>query len=405
MRIAVYHNLPSGGGKRAAQEMVKRLAKRHTLDVYALSTAEHDFCDLRPYCNEHRVFPFQPLPGFKSPFGRFNQGIRSIDLLRLMQTQQVIAKKIDSGTYDVVFVHNCQYTQSPAVLRYLHTPSVYYCQEPPRQMYEAPPPRPYYTFSKWQRTGNMVDPLPHIYRGLLRKTDRTNVRAATCVLVNSAFSRETLYRVYGILASVCNLGVDADRFRPLNLSEENFVVSIGAMQAKKGFDLLILSLALVSADQRPLLVIVSNDAEPREKDFLAQLAQQQGVAVEFRTRISDDNELVSLYNRAVLTVYTPLMEPFGLVAIESMACGTPVVGVNEGGLRESVVNNETGVLLDRDPGSIAAAITQLLSDEQRRRQYGCCGRERVMQHWQWDSSIERLDYYLKRAAAMKSRTV
>jgi glycosyltransferase involved in cell wall biosynthesis len=404
MRIAVYHNLPSGGGKRTVQEMVKRLADRHGLDVYTLSTAEHDFCDLRPYCQGHYVFPYQPLPAVKSPFGRLNQGIRSVDLLRLMLVQRPIAEKIDAGGYDVVFVHNCQYTQSPAVLRYLRTPTVYYCQEPPRQMYEVPPPRPYYRFSKWQRVGNSFDPLPYIYRKMLRKTDTTNVRSANSILVNSAFSRETLYRVYGILANICNLGVDTDHFRPLNLNKENFVISVGAMQAMKGFDLLISSLALIPPDQRPLLVIVSNDIEPREKDFLTGLTRQQGVAVEFRSRISND-ELASLYNRALLTVCTPLMEPFGLVASESMACGTPVVGVNEGGLRESVVNFETGLLVDRDPESIAAAITQLLSDDTRRRQYGRCGREHVVQRWQWDSTIDRLEQYLEHAAAMQARNL
>ena len=97
------------------------------------------------------------------------------------------------------------------------------------------------------------------------------------------------------------------------------------------------------------------------------------------------------------------MEPFGFVAIESMACGTPVVGVNEGGLRESVVNGETGLLVDRDPESIAAAVMQLLSDDERRRQYGCCGREHVLRRWQWDSAVERLEHYLLRTAAVQTR--
>ena len=96
------------------------------------------------------------------------------------------------------------------------------------------------------------------------------------VLVNSAFTRETLYRVYGILADVCYLGVDACRFRPLNLTKENFILSVGALQAKKGFDLLITSLALIPPKQRPLLVIVSNAIEQSEKYYLSELAQQPG---------------------------------------------------------------------------------------------------------------------------------
>lgn len=83
MKIAVYHNLPSGGGKRALFEMTRRLAEQHTVDVYTLSTAEHEFCDLRPSVARHEIWPFQPLPLARRPFGRLNQGIRSADLRRL----------------------------------------------------------------------------------------------------------------------------------------------------------------------------------------------------------------------------------------------------------------------------------------------------------------------------------
>ncbi len=58
--------------------------------------------------------------------------------------------------------------------------------------------------------------------------------------------------------------------------------------------------------------------------------------------------LVLLYNKANLVVYTPYQEPFGLVPLESMSCGTPVVGVNDGGVMETVTNGKTGILTERD---------------------------------------------------------
>jgi len=54
-------------------------------------------------------------------------------------------------------------------------------------------------------------------------------------------------------------------------------------------------------------------------------------------------ELVSLYSLAMALVYIFLMEPFGLVALEAMACGTPVIGVRESGIRESVIDGITGI--------------------------------------------------------------
>lgn len=397
MKIAIYHNLPSGGGKRALHEITRRLAERHEITVYTLSTAEHDFCDLRPYCSQHVIFPFQSLPLARRPFGRLNQGIRSVDLQRLERVQRQIAAQIDNGGYDVVFIHNCQFGQSPGLLKFLRTPSVYYCQEPPRLLYEPSIDRPYSRFSQAQRIGNLFDPLPGLYRRTLRRLDRANVRAAGLVLVNSHYSRETLYRVYGVLAEVCYLGVDTERFRPLDLNREPRVVSVGALTPKKGFDLVIDSLAQIEPARRPALTIISNFTIPAEQNFLQELARRNAVEVEFRAGVADD-ELVESYNRALLTVYTPVMEPFGFVPLESMACGTPVVGVREAGVRETVVHETTGLLAERDPARLARAIVSLLDDPERRAWLGRQGPPYVQAQWKWERTVQDIEDYLSRMA-------
>lgn len=394
MNIAIYHNLPSGGGKRALHEMTRRLAQRHDVHVYSLSAAEHDFCDLRPYCRQHIVYPFMPLSLVRRPFGRLNQGIRSLDLLRLRGLQGWIAAQIDAAGHDVAFVHNCQYGQSPSVLRYLRTPAVYYCQEPPRQIYEPTISRPYRRFSTVQQLGNVIDPLPGLYRKLLASLDRQNVRTARLVLVNSAYSRESLYRVYGIFARVCYLGVDTGNFRPLGLPKEDFVLSVGALSPRKGFDFLIQSLALLNPAQRPRLVITSNYIDGLERQYLTQLAQRLQVEIELQERITDV-QLLALYNRARVTVYTPVMEPFGFVPLESMACGTPVVGVREAGVRESVTNGITGVLTERDPQAFAVALSQFLAEPAQAETLGQNGLRHVREAWTWEACVEELEASLR----------
>ncbi|CAG0937502.1 D-inositol 3-phosphate glycosyltransferase [Thermoflexales bacterium] len=397
MKIAIYHNLPSGGGKRALYEMTRRLAAQHTIDVYTLACAEHDFCDLRPLARRHMVVPFKPLPLARRPFGRINQGLRALTLLRVHRRQQSIARQIDEVGYEVVFAHNCQFIQSPSVLTYLRTPSVYYCGEPPRLIYEPRIARPYNTFTRLQRTVNLVDPFPSLYRAVLARLDRKNVRAATCVLTNSAYSRESLYRVYGIFAQVGYLGVDTKLFRPLSLPKENFIVSVGMINPQKGFDFLIRGLALVEQNRRPTLVIICNNADERERAYLTALAQQLQVTVEIRSLIPDE-ELVRLYNQARLTVYTPVMEPFGFVPIESMACQTPVVGVREGGVRESVTEGVTGRLVDRDPAALAATLNTLLDRADEIDRLGKNGRTCVEAQWTWDKSVENIEHYLQQTA-------
>ena len=60
MRIAVFHDLPSGGAKRTLYETVKRLVPKHTVDVYALSTADEAYADLRPLVKRYYAYPFTP---------------------------------------------------------------------------------------------------------------------------------------------------------------------------------------------------------------------------------------------------------------------------------------------------------------------------------------------------------
>lgn len=390
MNIAIYHNLPSGGGKRALFAMAQQLAPRHTLDVYTLSTAEHDFCDLRPLARKHVVSPFQPLPLSRPPLGRLNQGIRTVDLLRLGAVQRRLAAQIDAAGYDAVFVHNCRFSQSPGLLKFLRTPSVYYCQEPPRYLYEPAANRPYLHFTRGQRIGNLFDPLPALYRRTLATLDRRSAAAASLILVNSAYSRESLYRIYGVSAKICYLGVDVQRFRPLALPRENFVVSVGALIANKGFDFLIQSLAHIDASSRPCLALVSNQVDEREQAYLASLAQSLAVKVKFLPRVTDD-ELVRLYNRAAATLYAPVLEPFGFVPIESMACATPVVGVFEGGVRESVTAGVTGLLAQRDPFEFAEAIQRVLRDPVWAQELGNNGLRHVQQHWTWEATAERVE--------------
>jgi glycosyltransferase involved in cell wall biosynthesis len=402
MKIAIYHNLSSGGAKRALYEMTRQLFEHHTLDVYTLSTAERDFCNLQPYSHAREIFPFTPLPLARSPFGRLNQGIRALDLLRLHHLQRGMAQQIDSAGYDVVFVHHCRYGQSPGLLQFLKTPSVYYCQEPPRLLHEPPVPRPYTEFSNLQRLGNLFDPLPGIYQRVLMRLDRNNVVAATRVLVNSHYSRESLYRVYGIFPFVCYLGVDTGHFRPLNVpARSRFLLSVGALTPRKGFDFLILSLALLDTAQRPPLVLVSNFQDTRERRFLEQLAAEKQVTVTFRTRVSDE-ELVQFYNAARLTLYAPVMEPFGFVPLESMACGTPVIGVREAGVRESVVHETTGLLTEREPCAFAAAIVDLLASEPTYEEMTQQGQERVEKQWQWENTVQTLERHFATIAGRTS---
>jgi glycosyltransferase involved in cell wall biosynthesis len=250
--------------------------------------------------------------------------------------------------------------------------------------------------------GNCFDPFPSLYRKILKKLDRSSAQAASLVLVNSFHSRESLYRAYGLSARVCYPGVDTQLFRSSSPSKGDFVVSVGAIRPNKGFDFLLHSLALIDSARRLPLVIVSNYTDERERGFLRELAVRLGVQVDFRTQVSDE-ELVRLYSQAQLTLYAPVMEPFGFVPIESMACGTPVVSVAEGGVRETVRHGETGLLVDRDPQLFADALSELWSKPLLAEKLGRRCAAYVQECWNWDDSVAHLETYLTATAKWRNR--
>lgn len=396
MRIALFHNLPSGGAKRTLYEMVRRLANEHTIDVFTLSAADHDFADLRPYAHQHHIFPFRPGKLFSSPFGRLNQAVRWSDLQRLRRLTKRIAGAINQGGYDLLFAHPCQFEKCSSVVQFARLPTVYYCQEPLRQLYEEAPYRPYEgRESSRRRLLNRIDPLPKLYYSRLQQVDRENTRTADLVLVNSRFMEDGVSRIYGVPAQVSYHGVDVDWFRPLDLPRERFVLSVGSLTPMKGFDFLVQAVAAMPAAARPPLVIASNFQNPPERAYLEALAAKLEIDLQLVGNVTDER-LVALYNQAALVAYAPVREPFGLVPLEAMACGTAVVAVREGGIPETVVDGQTGCLTERDPAAFARALQTLLAEPALAATYGQNGRALVNQAWTWDTAVAAIEQHLFR---------
>jgi glycosyltransferase involved in cell wall biosynthesis len=398
LRIAIYHNLHSGGAKRVTAEHLYRLAAHHRLALFSLSSADHTFATQ----GRHLEIPismqkYRPLPMARSPFGRLNPLVGILNIARLDQLARQTARLIDEQGFDVVLVHPCQVTQAPLVLRWLRTPSLYYCHELPRRLYESPVPRPYEARDRLRRAIDRLDPLPPLIRATLRRLDRHSVRCATCIVVNSRLTRDNVALAYGRVADVCSPCVAADTFQPITVPREPFVLSVGALTPMKGFDFVIRAIGTLPAGERPPLVIISNYQEPAELHYLRGLAQQWDVRLDCRMGVTDA-ELGMWYARAGCVAYTPVREPFGLVALEAMAAAAPVVGVAEGGIMETVEHNVTGILAPREPIAFGQVVRQLLAQPERASLLGQAARRAILERWTWEQHIERLETLLYRTA-------
>jgi glycosyltransferase involved in cell wall biosynthesis len=394
MRIALFHNTPSGGAKRSIYEWVKRLSLRHEIDVFTLSTADHSFCDIRPFAHSHVMVDFIPRKLFRSPLGRLNQFQRWLDLGDLSRIGKLIADKINQGHYDVIFANNCLFTFIPTFLQYVDRPSVFYLHEPFGQGFSRPIQRPFLQQSGYRKLIDRVDPLIRLYLGGMRALQDASVRRTKLLLANSLFTREQMRRNFGLDTPVCHYGVNTNNFYPMTgVEKEDFVLSVGELSPRKGFDFLVQSIGRISSNMHPKLVLACNNVDALEKTYIETLAVQKGVQLQIQTHLSTD-ELAILYNKACICVYSPVLEPFGLVPLEAMSCGTPVVGVREGGVQESIVHEHTGLLVDRDPDQFAAAIQHLLSNPELAAEYGRMGRKHVLHNWTWENSVSSLEKYL-----------
>jgi glycosyltransferase involved in cell wall biosynthesis len=383
--LAAYHHLPTGGALRVLAEWARHsVADR--LTVYTPDAGVHGFAGFPAHVRVVEV----DVPG---PF----QGLgAAVGLVRSGPAGRRTARRIDAAGHDAVLVLPSRLTQSPTLLHHLRTPHVYYAPEAMRSAYEDP--ALIFAGDDWKlrltRAGG--NPIEH----LRRIVDRRAARAAGHVVTHSAFTRDDLRRNYGVDAEVLRLGVDSEAFRPAPAKDDGrpYVLSVGALHPLKGHDLVVDAVARIPAAARPRLVIVGDRGN--EGPALQEHARRQDVALDLRPGVPFP-EVVALMQQATIVACAQIREPFGLVPLEAMACARPVVAVDEGGLRESVRHEETGLLVPRDPPAMAAAFSRLLDDPELRVRFGAAGRAAVEREWRWDDYARSMDRVLQARAAAR----
>jgi glycosyltransferase involved in cell wall biosynthesis len=380
MDIALFHHLPmAGGAPRVLAEYVAH-SPEHDFTLY---TRQPESPGLIPLDERVRVRRFPP-------FDEASALSRMRVMWQLPRYGRELAAAIDAGGHDVVFCHPSFLVQAPEILPFLTTPSVYYAPEPLRALNEPVPAfgRDASLRSRLVRAG--LDP----YEARRKALDARHVRAARHVVTHSRFTAEELRSVYGVESDVIPLGVDGVTYAPGDGERDGFVLSVGALHPLKGHQFVIEAIATIQPP-RPRLVIVGDRGELGPQ--LERLAHERGVVLELRKGIPLP-ELVELYRRAGVMACAQIREPFGLITLEAMAAGTPVVAVREGGLQETVVDGQSGLLVERRPDAFGAALSRVLGDHEladRLRAGGLADAEQ----WTWDRTAAGFGKRLEQAAA------
>lgn len=396
LKIAVFHNLPSGGAKRSLYTYIQYLTRHgHIVDVYIPETANEEYLPLEEVATQ--VIKYEVKKSFfreklYSIFRYVPAIIKRVSVNNVFKTEKRIAEDLNNSDYDIVYCEQDQYTMTPVILKYLTKTNVYYCQQPVRNDKILKKVN-----SQKQKVGffnsRLIRPFSKYFVNYVEtkdyERDQELAEYATNILANSYFSHESILKQYGKNAYVSYIGLDCDKFMPYNLVRDNFVLSVGTCIPPKGYDFLIKSISHIPINKRPKLIIVGNSSDEGWVNYLNTLAEEKEVKLEIRTMISDD-DLVRLYNKAKLVVYSPYLEPFGYVPLEAMACGTPVVGVKEGGIKETVLHNKTGLLTQRDEKDFAKAIIKLSENEKLWNTFSQTGIQYVETFWTLEKAGQRL---------------
>jgi D-inositol-3-phosphate glycosyltransferase len=180
--------------------------------------------------------------------------------------------------------------------------------------------------------------------------------------------------------------------------EAKVVFYIGRFDPRKGIETLVRAIAKSAfRDDESLRLMIGGGSRPGhsdgiERDRIETIVQEEGLEAiaSFPGRISDE-DLPVYYAAADVCVVPSHYEPFGLVAIEAMASGTPVVASDVGGLQYTVVSEETGLLAPaKDCEAFARAIDRILSNPSWRDRLGFNARQRVESKFSWEGVATQL---------------
>ena len=203
--------------------------------------------------------------------------------------------------------------------------------------------------------------------------------------------------------AVVPCGVDLDRFRPdgrrARRDGHARILSLGRLVPRKGVATTIEALAAVPGAE---LVIAGGDASTEEeRDRLAALARACGVSERVRMVGQVPRDAVPVLLRSAdVVVSVPWYEPFGMVPLETMACGVPLIASAVGGHLDSVTDGRTGLLVPpRDPDALARGLRELLADPGRRATLGAAAAERARSHYGWDRIARETERCYRRVLA------
>ena len=301
-------------------------------------------------------------------------------------TQFKIHRSIKKSSPRIIFPHVLPASWWAFIWKRFHreTPCLWYCHEPSAFIHSK------------QWIAAISNPFMRIGAGifnpLLKMVDLFLVsKGPDQVISNSRITISRIKKTYRKKATdVLYPGIDLDFFVPSDMKKK-YLFMIGRLTKFKNFPMAIEAMAKLNHKEYTLVIA----GEGEEKNNLMMLCRKLGLTNKVRFIGSVPYKRLSkLYGEAKLLLFPGKNEPFGMVPLEALACGTPVIGINSGGLKETVIHNHNGILLDEaTPAAMQTAIDNLLADSEHYKQLQMNAR-RSVENFTWQNHVKKLEQIL-----------
>lgn len=249
------------------------------------------------------------------------------------------------------------------------------------------------------------------YRRPLDRAEERGLRQADLLIANSRFTAEVARATFPSLhlpIEIVSPGVDLSYYRPLpscvsSPRDELLLLSLARYDPRKNLTLAVDALAALRRFVPPAVFArvrlihaggLSADTPGSRATYhaLASRVAELGLGEQVALHASiSDAEKLTLLQRARALLYTSPREHFGIVPLEAMASGTPVLAVAAGGPKETVLHGKTGFLCAEDPHEFGAAIARLLLDDALAAEMGFCAVHHATRHHSREVFADRLE--------------
>ncbi|KAA5807428.1 glycogen synthase [Thermoanaerobacterium thermosaccharolyticum] len=229
--------------------------------------------------------------------------------------------------------------------------------------------------------------------------EKTGVEAADRIIAVSNDSKKDIMKCYNVpedKIEVIYNGIDLNQYKKTGVNvarkkygiDGRYILFVGRISRQKGIIHLIDAVKYLPQDVKVVLCASSPDTEEIKIEMKEKVKLYPNII--WIDKMVTKEEIIELYSNAEVFVCPSIYEPFGIINLEAMACNTPVVASATGGIKEVVVDGETGFLVEPgNPEDLAEHIKKLLDDRELAAAFGANGRKRVEEMFSWESIAKK----------------